>query len=155
MAPSKRDRDDAAAWEGAPATKRPRLTRDLEQLGILDDAGNFGSISSQRPKRERKRPGKYADTTPKPSPRKRTMAPKTTAGRPPKKPAANLKRTKVSKKQSKKQSKNVSLKVPLDSLPPATFTFPDQEQKHKDDGSNLSPPPSALLPSPVSGSEIS
>ncbi|KAE8836366.1 hypothetical protein PTNB73_04328 [Pyrenophora teres f. teres] len=143
MAPSKRGRNDAAALEDVPSTKHPRLMQDLEQTGMLDAPANFGSLSSTRPKREIKPPERYSDMTPRPSRRKRTTAPK----RPSKKPATTMKRGSLTTKEAKVNSKTPNPKVRLGGLPSAIMR--SQEQEHKDDESDLSPPPSSLLLNPM------
>ena len=152
MAPSKRNFDDAAAWEAVPATKRPRVIQESEQSGLLNIQGNFESLASQRPKRERKRPERYSDTLPQPSFKKQTATPKTIPKRSLKQPATTVKHKKLLS-GAQRNSKIVSRKVPLDGL--LSGMSPDQKQEHKEDGSDLSSPPSSLPPSPVSNLGIS
>jgi len=148
MAPSKRNFDDAAAWEAVPATKRPRVIEESEQSGLLNNQGNFESLASQRPKRERKRPERYSDTLPQPSARKRTATPKTIPKRSLKQPATTVKHKVLLPGVRRKNSKIAVLKVPLDGL--LSSMSPDQKQEHEEHESDLSSPPSSLPPSPVS-----
>ncbi|KAI2486135.1 2OG-FeII-Oxy-2 domain containing protein [Pyrenophora tritici-repentis] len=153
MALSKRGHDDAAALEDAPVTKQPKLLQELEQTGMLDVPGNFGSLSSGRPKRERKPPERYSDVTPQPSPRKRTTTtPKTTAKRSSRKPATTTKRGSQISKGLKKNSKIQSPKVLLGSFSPAIV--PNQEPEHESEESDLSPlPPSLLLSAMITAAD--
>ncbi|KAF1836355.1 hypothetical protein BDW02DRAFT_646175 [Decorospora gaudefroyi] len=137
MAPVKYNCDDSSEWEGATATKRPRPSHDSEQLELQRDPENYGTASSQRPTRNRKRPDKYVP--PIQSPRKRAkVTPNKRLVTP---------RTKPSSKKSAIAEKNptiVRLKVPLErSVPTTPAHHSPLHDPDVDDESALSSPPTS------------
>lgn len=153
MAPLKRKCGDAAAAEDAPATKHPMTTQDSEPIRLSEVLSSFGTLSSQRPKRERRRPERYSDLSFQSPSMKQTAIPKTTSKRSSKNPEATAKRNSLQSKMPRNSSRVVSLKVPLDS--PSHAMSDGHNQEHGDDESDLSSPPASLLSSPVSNTQTS
>ncbi|KAG9186187.1 hypothetical protein G6011_02743 [Alternaria panax] len=58
-------------WEGALVRKQPKPALESEMAELQGDRGNYGSISSQRPTRERKRPERYSDISYQEAPKKK------------------------------------------------------------------------------------
>jgi hypothetical protein len=88
--------DDSSEWEGAPATKRRRASQESEQVELQDDQDNYGTLSSERPKRDRKRPERYSDLSSQSARKKVKALPKKGATKPkltpsPRKPTATPK----------------------------------------------------------------
>jgi hypothetical protein len=166
--------NDSSEWEGALATKRPRASQESEKAELQHDQDNYGTLSSQRPTRDRKHPVRYIDLPSQParkkaktSPKKGSTTPKSTPS--PRKSASTPKRrpqqvastgsqdpattpTHQTPQVPEKKSAIVRLKVPLGSTVPTTpprRSFSDGQQSDLDSVFS-SPPESLAAQSPVS-----
>jgi hypothetical protein len=161
--------DDSSEWEGAPPTKRPRASQESEQVELQDNEDNHGTLSSQRPARNRKPPDRFIDLPSQPARKKAKASPKKAATKPkstpsPRKSASRAKRQSQqavapesqpsvdSKQVFEKKSAIVRLIVPFGTAVPTTPPRrPFLNSYGSDVDSILSSPPDSLPDlSPVS-----
>ena len=80
MASSKRKFDDGDSnWEVTQVVKPPKVTAETAAAELQEDRGNYGSRASQRPRRERKRPERFADQLYQPVSKKKETPKRETA----------------------------------------------------------------------------
>jgi hypothetical protein len=155
--------DDSSEWEAAPATKRPRASQESEQVELQEDHNNYGTLSSQRPTRDRKPPERYNDLPFQPARKKAKASPKKAATKlkstlSPRKFTSMPKRRRqqvvTTESQGSagtpqihgKKSAAVRLKVPLGRTAPITPPrHPFLDDRGSDLDSVLSSPPDSLL----------
>jgi hypothetical protein len=170
---SKRKADDGDPdWEGAQAVKLLKPTPGSEMAELQEDRGNYGTIASQRPTRERKRPERYSDICHQ-SVSKRKKATSSKAAKSPKKPSPRT--SSAAKKRASqpipaelqvvkdivannadkspelpdKMSNIVRLKLPPNGSTPATPKLQSFHQPNDESDSELSSPPASLPSGPV------
>jgi hypothetical protein len=74
--------DDSSEWESAPTTKRARASQESDEVGLQDNEGNYRTLSSQRPTRNRKPPERFIDLPSQPAHKKAKASPKKAATKP-------------------------------------------------------------------------
>jgi hypothetical protein len=162
--------DDSSEWEGAPNTKRLRASQESEEVKLQDNEGNYGTLPSQRPARNRKPPERFIDLPSQPARKKAKTFPKKAATKPkstrsPRKSVSRAKRQSqqavAPKSQPSVDSKQVfeekklaivRLKVPFGTAVPTTPPRRPFLNSHSSDVHSVlsSPPDSVPDQSPVS-----
>ncbi|CAN9436556.1 unnamed protein product [Alternaria alternata] len=172
MASSKRKFDDGDSnWEVTQVVKPPKVTAETAAAELQEDRGNYGSRASQRPRRERKRPERFADQLYQPVSKKKETPKRVT--KPLIKPPS--KRSLATKNSTSRRSwiephavtdtvvnivddspglparlsKIVRLKIPLTGSTLAIPTNQPRQQYSDESESELSSPPASLPSSPV------
>ncbi|KAL1794308.1 hypothetical protein ACET3X_007729 [Alternaria dauci] len=173
MASLKRKPDDGDAdWEVIQVAKPPKFTQDTAGARLQEERGNYESMTSQRPMRERKRPERFADlsyqvvskkkkATPKrvtqwqdKAPRKSSLAAKNPASQRSRVEPYAVTDTVISNVEDspelpEKMSKIVRLKLPLTGSILATPMHHSRQQYSDESESKLSSPPASLPSSPL------
>ncbi|RYO09453.1 hypothetical protein AA0119_g1011 [Alternaria tenuissima] len=172
MASSKRKFDDGDSnWEVTQVVKPPKVTAETAAAELQEDRGNYGSRASQRPRRARKRPERFADQLYQPVSKKKETPKRVT--KPLIKPPS--KRSLATKNSTSRRSwiephavtdtvvnivddspglparlsKIVRLKIPLTGSTLAIPTNQPRQQYSDESESELSSPPASLPSSPV------
>ncbi|CAN9477329.1 unnamed protein product [Alternaria alternata] len=172
MASSKRKFDDGDSdWEVTQVVKPPKFTAQTAAAELQEDRGNYESMASQRPTRERKRPERFADQLYQPVSKKKETPKRVT--KPLIKPPS--KRSLATKNSTSRRSwiephavtdtvvnivddspglpgrlsKIVRLKIRLTGSTLAIPTNQPRQQYSDESESELSSPPASLPSSPV------